>query len=170
MNYQQFMDLPLLWTTGNFILMLIYIPKVLKWPCPTKDRNGVFIPVQNMTSSTHIHKCVWKYWDMQTSLCLRFFFYNSNLQKGQKIANIFVRLLVLRICGFLGTYLSIMKSQKDFSVTWKWIWKWHDGQVILTYDYHCRYWCTEQTREIENDFTLHFYCNKHNSRYTIYIR
>ena len=55
------------------------------------------------------------------------------IQKGQKIANIFVRLLVLRICGFLGiTYLSIMKSQKDFSVTWKWIWKWHDGQVILT--------------------------------------
>ena len=84
MNYQQFMDLPLLWTTDNFILMLIYQPKVLKWPCPIKDRNGVFIPVQNMTSSIHIHKCVWKYWDMQTSLCLRFFSYNSKGSKNCK--------------------------------------------------------------------------------------
>ena len=150
MNYQQFMKLPLLWTTDNFILMLIYQPKVLKWPCPIKDRNGVFIPVQNMTSSIHIHKCVWKYWDMQTSLCLRFFSYNS---KGSKNCKYFrVRLLVLRICGFLGTYLSIMKSQKDFSVTWKWIWKWHDGQVILTVDmWNWKYF-------------VDFYNNSHKSR------
>ena len=105
MNYQQFMDLPLLWTTDNFILMLIYQPKVLKRPCPIKDRNGVFIPVQNMTSSIHIHKCVWKYWDMQTSLCLRFFSYNSKGSKNCKYFRASFGFTHMWILGIL-TYLS----------------------------------------------------------------
>ena len=107
-----------LWTTDNFILMLIYKPKVLKWPCPIKKIETVFLFPFNDWLYTFINAYENIKTCMQTSLCLRFFFYHSNKKKGQKIANIFVRLWFYAYVDSWHTYLSWKDLKMNLEIAW----------------------------------------------------